>query len=217
MTMKKIPGIYTITIPTGEFYLGSSVNTYMRKHQHFNALKYGKHNNLPLIDAYAKYGRDGLKYEVIFSLLPNVNTRDVEQEFLDDLKPPMNMTLLSHSPMRDPVVAAKTGKTLREGPQYVAQRNAARLLANKKISKPVIRLTDGMRFDSGFSAAKFMGYVKRPHDISTSIRNKTRCREGHFWIYEGDTESMESLSKHERQMKWNMSFAARKGKKDAET
>jgi len=106
--------------------------------------------------------------------------------------------------MRDPVVAAKTAKTLSEGPQYVAQRNAARLLANKALSKAVIRVTDGMRFESAQEAARQMGYTNRISDISTAISGMRRCREGHFWILEGSTETIESLTERESQRKWNM-------------
>lgn len=207
--MRKIPGIYTITIPTGEFYLGSSVNTYMRKHQHWNCLKMGTHNNAPLIAAYEKYGKDGLKFEVIFSLFPGVNTLEVEQEFLDELSPPLNITLLSHSPMRDPVVAAKTAKTLREGKQYIDQLNSIRHLAHKASSKAVVRVTDGMRFDSGRDAARFMGYTKRIGDIASTIRHQTRCKSGHFWVLEGSNETLESLEKREAQKKRNMKTSAK--------
>ena len=59
-------GIYTITnIINNKIYVGYTVNFYQRMHKHFSDLKYNRHDNCYLQNAYNKYGKNSLVFEVL--------------------------------------------------------------------------------------------------------------------------------------------------------
>ena len=69
-------GIYCIfNAVNGKVYVGSSVNLYMRKAQHFSSLKYDKHHSIKLQRAYNKYGKDSFK----FCILEYCDKKDLEK------------------------------------------------------------------------------------------------------------------------------------------
>ena len=59
-------GIYKIiNIINNKIYIGSSVNLYKRKKEHFNKLKKNIHKNIHLQSSYNKYGEENFIFEII--------------------------------------------------------------------------------------------------------------------------------------------------------
>jgi group I intron endonuclease len=48
-------------------YIGSTNNYLVRKHEHFNSLRLGKHHNTKLQSDYNKFGRDQFVFDVLIS------------------------------------------------------------------------------------------------------------------------------------------------------
>ena len=87
-------GIYKITSKhTKEYYIGSSIDIEKRFKRHLSQLKYKKHSNLNLQKIYNIYGKDSLDL-VIIELIQDVkNIKEIEQKYLDNLKPQLNINL----------------------------------------------------------------------------------------------------------------------------
>lgn len=82
-------GIYTITAPSGNMYVGSSVNIPQRFKRHQNELKLSKHHNHILQNAWNKY--DGqLEFKQILICLPE-NLLFYEQLIIDNYRPRYNI------------------------------------------------------------------------------------------------------------------------------
>ena len=88
-----ISGVYTITAPSGRFYVGSAVNFATRWSIHKHHLKNSTHHNKPLQAAWNKYG-DALVFKKIIACSPE-NTVFYEQLAIDGLKPQMNVCLVA--------------------------------------------------------------------------------------------------------------------------
>jgi hypothetical protein len=178
-----ICGIYVITSPSGKFYVGSSINVRRRFSSHRSDLKHGRHHCPSLQAAANKHGVGSLRCSVIESCRPDELVAR-EQAAIDRLRPEYNGTSDARTPCRDPAVAARLSKSIRASAAHVAARTANQRLAARAISKPVVRLTDGAVFPSGYAAARAHG-IKSADNITTAIRLGRRFA-GHFWKYEGD-------------------------------
>lgn len=95
-------GVYTITnTNNGKIYVGSTIHVDRRRLEHFSALKYNKHINKHLQNAYNKYGRESFEFEVIETLeITDSIKEDLlarEQFWIDNLKPEYNVLLVAGS------------------------------------------------------------------------------------------------------------------------
>ena len=168
-----IVGIYKIESPSGNFYIGSSVNVRKRMLGHKRELAKGTHINTALQNASNKYGVESFVFSHIASPINKDDLRVVEQQFIDVLKPQYNISTNADCALFDSVVIKN------------------RILS---VSKPVIRLTDGFRFDSGYEAAREAG-EKSADNISTAIKNGWKFA-GHFWKYEGQDTTLEDTEEN---------------------
>lgn len=87
--MESIPkksGIYQIrNLVNGKIYIGSAVNLHARWQKHSSCLRHNKHCNIKLQNAYNKYGKDNIVFEVV-ELVPNKEQLlDREQYYIDTL------------------------------------------------------------------------------------------------------------------------------------
>lgn len=82
--MSKNMGIYKITnIGNGKLYIGSSNNLQKRKREHFWALRYNKHNNPYMQNAYNKYGEKSFTFEIIEAVNNSKELLEKEQSYID--------------------------------------------------------------------------------------------------------------------------------------
>jgi len=69
---------------TGNQYIGSSKNSYVRKKAHFNLLRRGAHHSIVLQRAFDKYGEDKFKFVVVEKVDENTDLIEREQWWLDN-------------------------------------------------------------------------------------------------------------------------------------
>lgn len=98
-------GIYSITSPSGNCYVGSSVNIELRWKQHIWACKRKTHRSEKFQRAYYKY-IGNFTFMVLEICSPEDLTRR-EQKHMDVLKPKYNTSLDAKNPMRDAAAKAK--------------------------------------------------------------------------------------------------------------
>ena len=174
--------IPVIGIGAGNFYIGSSVKVERRFTQHRRDLRNGNHANEFLQRSAKKYGIDSLKFEIIAVVFDVNHLTDVEQFVMDDLHPKYNISRVAFSAVNDPTIAEKRIKIL---------------------SKPVVRMTDGAIFSSGYEAAR-QHTEGSPDNLSTAIRRGWKFA-GHFWKFAGSDLTLDQAQKN-----WNSSDESRK-------
>lgn len=174
--------VYKIEAPSGNFYIGSTIQQKIRFMQHKHDLKLGIHVNAALQFSANKYGIENLKFEVIMCVLDKAHVRDLEQQMIDELKPAYNISKNAYSALFDESVIQKRIATL---------------------SKPVVRLTDGAWFCSGYEAARAMGGEKQRDQLPTALKLGWRWL-GHFWKYAEENKTLEQV-----EAAWNQRDALR--------
>lgn len=186
-------GIYKIESPSGSFYIGSSINVSRRIKTHKRDLLFGRHINTALRNAAKKYGVDNLVFSEIVCVMNRSDLLFVEQQLIEELKPEYNISQNAYCSLFDAGVVSKRIASL---------------------SKPVVRMTDGMIFPSGYQAAKHHG-CKSADNISTAIRKGWKFA-GHFWKFQGESITIEEIQKRwddaEANRKLNASKAAAKSR-----
>jgi group I intron endonuclease len=83
-------GIYKITSPSGNFYIGSSSDIERRWREHRSMLRRERHANPALQSAYKKYGLDKLGFEII-EICEVTRNLEREQFYIDTLSPAYNI------------------------------------------------------------------------------------------------------------------------------
>lgn len=85
-------GIYKIiNVVTNKVYIGSAINLYKRKNQHFRQLRRGKHPNKLIQNSFNKYGEINFVFDIV-EWVEDTNMLIVkEQYYLDLFKPEMNI------------------------------------------------------------------------------------------------------------------------------
>lgn len=89
-------GIYIIESPSGDCYVGSTVNFKSRKAVHFHALRSGTHHNALLQDAFLLYGEAGLAFKPII-ICAKANLLLYEQRAIDALRSSYNTCRIAGS------------------------------------------------------------------------------------------------------------------------
>lgn len=97
--MLNISGIYKISSPSGNYYIGSSSSISKRWADHRSYLRCNKHVNPKLQAAWHKYGESSLVIEVLEKCRVE-DLLDREQHYLDTLRPSYNIAKDASSPMR---------------------------------------------------------------------------------------------------------------------
>ena len=186
-------GIYKIEAPSGNFYIGSAVNVRKRLGMHRRQLLDGTHVNSALRNAAAKYGVAGLTFTLYVCVLDRKHLRELEQLLMDELKPSYNISKTADCALFDGGVIAKR-------------------IASK--SKPLVRLSDGVVFPSGYAVARHYG-IKSADNLSTAIKNGWKFA-GEFWSFVGDDVTYEHLKRkwdeRDEERKYNAKQAATKSR-----
>lgn len=88
--MEKISAVYQIVnTVTGDCYVGSSKNVMQRWADHKSPSKWERFPNNKLYQDFQKFGLDKFKFQVLAPVTPE-NLKQVEQEFIELLKPAYN-------------------------------------------------------------------------------------------------------------------------------
>ena len=104
-------GIYKITNPKGEVYIGQSIDIQRR----FNCHGYSKRKNGKLNDSFLKYGKENHKFEVIEECLVELlNERErYYQDYYNVLENGLNKSLISTKDLSGIGLGRKKDKTLK--------------------------------------------------------------------------------------------------------
>jgi group I intron endonuclease len=119
-------GIYCITINGGQ-YIGSSKNIEKRYTAHLRSLRNNKHHSIYLQRVFNKYGEKELSLKVVCIVKKEECLVEMEQFFLDVIKPKYNMSPTANSP-----------KGVKHTEQ--AKRNMSNAKKGKKMSEHFIEL-----------------------------------------------------------------------------
>lgn len=114
--MDIVSGIYCIqSLTNNKKYIGSSINVFKRRNQHFSSLKNLKHKNKHLQSAYNKYGKDNFIFYVIEFVENKNDLISREQYHIDNEKPEYNINLIANSSLgvkRSPETLEKMRKAV---------------------------------------------------------------------------------------------------------
>lgn len=92
-------GVYQIrNLVTGDLYIGGTVDHMHRWREHFRLLRTGQHHSVYLQNAWNKYGESNFDFEWVEDSTREA-LRDLEQHYLDTLKPVYNMSSSAISPL----------------------------------------------------------------------------------------------------------------------
>lgn len=90
-------GVYVIRcMPTGNEYVGASVNIVKRVREHFYRLERGVHRNRRLQSAYNKYGKDSFRSEVLLYCDP-INLEIYGNMLIKKIQPELNIVHTEHT------------------------------------------------------------------------------------------------------------------------
>ena len=90
-------GVYAIRCePTGQVYVGASVNIVKRIREHFYRLEKGVHRNPRLQSAYKEYGKDSFSSKVLLYCDPT-NLELYGKQIIEKLKPEFNIVHTEHT------------------------------------------------------------------------------------------------------------------------
>lgn len=90
MSKNKISAVYKIVnTATGDFYIGSSVDVKRRWTEHKSPSKWTRYSNNKMYQYMREYGLDCFSLEILEEVEPE-NLKQVEQGFIDTLKPTYN-------------------------------------------------------------------------------------------------------------------------------
>lgn len=113
-----ISGIYKIINRVNEkYYVGSSENIKVRWSKHKTCLKYNRHWNSKLQNAWNKYGKENFEFVIVENQIPSAQLLETEQKYLDVCKQnPETNYMISYdavSPMRGRKSSEETRQKLR--------------------------------------------------------------------------------------------------------
>lgn len=92
-------GIYQISCKnSNDFYIGSAKDLNHRWNTHLYCLKNNKHHNIILQRKFNKYGKDNFEFKIL-SKVPVEYLIKLEQWFLDNLNPSINVYKTAYSPI----------------------------------------------------------------------------------------------------------------------
>lgn len=177
----KIGGIYRIVAPTGDCYIGSSTYIVGRFCRHRSELRAGRHHSAALQATCDAYGIRALTFEAILCALPGADLLALEQAFMDEYRPALNMAVFARASSRDPAVAGRISASAIASPAHAVARAANQRRAAIAVSKLVVRLTDGAVFASTYEAARTAGAATLD-GLSLAISKGYRFA-GHYWSY----------------------------------
>lgn len=184
-------GIYQIrNIVNGKIYIGSAVNLYKRKIDHFTTLVKNKHHNDYLQKSYNKYGKDAFTFEVLFTCLKEDLIR-LEQYHINNYNPEYNICRVAGSVLgvkRSEQTKIKMSKS-QIGKKHSEETKKKQSIAKKgtisHLKKPICQLAlDGIvinQFPSIKDAAVNTSIGSRT--INNCLTGRSFTAGGYKWKY----------------------------------
>ncbi len=157
-----LSGIYQIrNIVTNKIYIGSAVDLNRRRVEHFYYLKRNRHHSILLQRNYNKYGLNCFKFEIL-SYCPREYLIKLEQWFLDNLKPSLNIdktagsrlgsklsketkALLSKLKKESPVFIPTEERSIHGKKSYTLHNHKGIIAFNDKVTYKFISISEAAR------------------------------------------------------------------------
>lgn len=201
MVKKQQSAIYKIkNLINNKFYIGSTNNPERRKKEHFLRLKQNSHDNTYLQNAYNKYGKKNLKFEIIEYCDPQ-EQYILEQKWIDKYKNKnilYNISLIANEPPhtlesikkmknkikgRKPWNKGKKNVYTQETKNKISNTLKGRYIGGKNpYSKMIVRLVDGKIYNS-FSECSKDNNISRS-TLHNHTTNKIICTPQMYMLYD---------------------------------
>jgi len=120
--------VYSIqNTQNGKRYIGSTVNFPGRKRVHLWMLRHNRHHSILLQRSWNKYGEDCFKFEILFESEDSKIQIQMEQKFMDELKPELNIC---------PVAGVRSGFSHSDECKKRISIKVKQMCADGEISRP---------------------------------------------------------------------------------
>lgn len=186
-------GVYTITSPSGSFYVGSSVNVDSRWSGHRADLRHRRHHCQPLQRAADKYGVDALEFKFL-AHCDRDTLRELEQLVIDMANPEYNASRSTYEALTE----LWKQPAFREAGRQRSREQAARIHSN-----PEWRARQRASVQAGIGKAlKDPEYrerhrqmaIKRLQELVNTPEGKAKAAEARRKRYEADPELRAAVS-----------------------
>lgn len=170
-------GIYQIlNIVNNKYYIGSSLDVFKRFRTHKRNLKLNKHHNRHLQRSWKKYGESAFEFIVIQSC-DKIERLNLEQYYLNTLKPEYNIAISAASPMENRKHSIKTIRKLTgpRGPNKATSEN--RIWSTERKEKYKEFLKTNPRFHNEKTKKKMSETSKRLNrfnDLKNTIEKQKK-------------------------------------------
>jgi len=163
-------GVYMITcLPTGQVYIGASVNTESRYSGHRSQLKSGKHINKAFLELFNQYGELAFEYKVVELCNPTRGELShCEQKWMDIYSGVLiNSVKIARNagPMKPETAARIKDRKEREMNEYRLSWAEEALKKNIKSAREIIKT---MR-DLNFSKEMLLQIIEEEYNLLTAI------------------------------------------------
>lgn len=153
-------GVYLITTPRGEYYVGSAVDISTRWSRHRSDLRKGRHCNQYMQRIYNKHP-DGWEFEILEIITKIAVLRTRESYWIGVMGSELNISTNTDHPSKCPTVRARIAD-----------------ISRRVQSKPVYCVNTGEQWSSGKVAAKTQGL--NLNSFNDALRRGNACGGLHY-------------------------------------
>lgn len=175
--LKGKSGIYQIrNLVNNKVYIGSALDLYQRRCQHYSLLKHGKHNH-KLQNSYNKYNKENFVFEVIEFIEDTHKLLECEQYWID------RFDVTKNGYNVQPIVGRVT---ITEEIKILMSKNHADVSGDKNPSaRAVVRLEDSKIYTTMKEACKDNN-IKYISNMCIACSSSTHKTGKYHWLYEKD-------------------------------
>lgn len=161
-------GVYQISCKnSNDFYIGSAKNLNHRWNTHLYGLKNNKHHNIILQRKFNKYGEENFEFKIL-SKVPEEYLIKLEQWFLNNLNPSINIYKTAYSPLG----FKHSGETRRKLSEQ--KKGKAR---PKEIMDKLKEFNTGRSFSENHKNNLKLAYSQRKFKGNRTILNEEKVKE----------------------------------------
>jgi group I intron endonuclease len=173
-------GIYQISCKSSDdFYIGSAKNLNHRWNTHLYCLKNNKHHNIILQRKFNKYGEENFEFKIL-SKVPVEYLIKLEQWFLDNLNPSINIYKTAYSP----IGFKHSEKTRRKLSEQKKGKSRPKEIMNK-----LKEFNTGRSFSENHKNNLKLAYSQRKFKGNRTILNEEKVKEIKTLLKEGKSLS----------------------------
>lgn len=182
--LQKVTGIYKIKVIGNKRiyeYIGSSLNTYQRIHDHKSRLKNKKHSNIILQNLFNKYGEKRFNVELV-EICNKEKLTEREQFWINKINPYINITkeVIRNTPSKESIIKIKNTLIKRKKNGEIPHSGTDM----KEVYSYNIEGEFLKKFDSISEAARY--YKTAPGNIGRVCNGERKSYSGFQFKFKGD-------------------------------